>query len=87
MKKIGRAFVGEWRITEMEAWDADYLNMEVPAHITIRKDLSTIFSSVWCRGNWMGGWKPWMARTLRFLVGRFRRERPDEWTRLAAAQG
>jgi hypothetical protein len=36
-------FVGEWRITEMEAWDADYLDMEVPAHITIRKHLAGEF--------------------------------------------
>jgi len=43
MKTIGRAFVGEWRITEMEAWDAEYLDMEVPAHITIRKDLTGDF--------------------------------------------
>lgn len=43
MKKMDRAFVGQWRITEMEAWDADYLDMEVPAHITIRKDLTGEF--------------------------------------------
>lgn len=43
MKKAERAFVGEWRITEMEVWDADYLDMEVHAHITIRKDLSGEF--------------------------------------------
>ena len=28
--------VGTWRITSMEAWDADYYDMEGPAHITLR---------------------------------------------------
>jgi hypothetical protein len=42
--KAGRDdFVGNWRITEMESWDADYFDMEVPAHITIRKDLTGEF--------------------------------------------
>jgi hypothetical protein len=36
-------FVGNWRITEMEAWDADYFDMEVPAYITIREDLTGEF--------------------------------------------
>jgi hypothetical protein len=43
MKKPEQAFVGHWRITEMEVWDADYFDMEVPAHITIRKDLTGEF--------------------------------------------
>ena len=28
-------YSGNWRITEMEMWDEDYLNMEVEAFITI----------------------------------------------------
>lgn len=44
MTKTGRSkVVGNWRITEMEAWDADYFDMEVPAHIAIRKDLTGEF--------------------------------------------
>jgi len=43
MKKAVQAFVGAWRITGMEVWDADYFDMEVPAHITIRKDLAGEF--------------------------------------------
>ncbi len=35
--------VGNWRIIEMEAWDADYFDMEVPAYLTIRKDLTGEF--------------------------------------------
>lgn len=43
MKQAEQAFIGHWRITEMEAWDADYFDMEVPAHITLRKDLTGEF--------------------------------------------
>lgn len=44
MTKAGRGdCVGNWRITEMEAWDADYFDMEVPAYLTIRKDLTGEF--------------------------------------------
>ena len=43
MKKSEKVVVGTWRITSMEAWDADYLDMEVPAHITIRDDLTGAF--------------------------------------------
>jgi hypothetical protein len=43
MKKAVQAFVDAWRITGMEVWDADYFDMEVPAHITIRKDLAGEF--------------------------------------------
>jgi hypothetical protein len=40
MSTSASAFVGRWRITEMETWDADYCDMEVPAHITVHQDLS-----------------------------------------------
>ena len=44
MTKAGRGdFIGNWRITEMEVWDADYFDMEVPAYLTIRKDLTGEF--------------------------------------------
>lgn len=43
MKKANKAVVGTWRITGMEVWDADYFDMEVPAHITIRDDLTGEF--------------------------------------------
>lgn len=42
-KAVRGNFVGNWRITEMEAWDADYCDMEAPAYITIRKDLTGEF--------------------------------------------
>lgn len=32
--------MGTWRITSMEVWDADYFDMEAPAHITISADLT-----------------------------------------------
>ncbi len=28
-------YIGKWRITEMEMWESDYLDMEVKAYITI----------------------------------------------------
>ncbi len=39
MKKTEKVVVGDWRITSMEMWDADYFDMEVSAYITIREDL------------------------------------------------
>lgn len=30
--------VGAWRIDGMELWDRDYLDLEVPAHITFDRD-------------------------------------------------
>lgn len=42
-KAVRGDFVGNWRITEMEAWDVEYFDMEVPAYLTIRKDLSGEF--------------------------------------------
>ena len=41
MKNAEKAVLGTWRITCMEAWDADYFDMEVPAHITIRDRTGT----------------------------------------------
>ena len=43
MKKAAQTVVGTWRIVHMDGWDADYVDMEVPAHITIRKDLTGEF--------------------------------------------
>lgn len=43
MKKMETAVIGDWRITGMEVWDADYFDMAVPAHITIRKDFAGEF--------------------------------------------
>lgn len=43
MTKAGQNMIGLWRITGMEVWDADYVDMEVAAHITIRPDLTGQF--------------------------------------------
>lgn len=43
MKKAGKAVLGTWRITGMEVWDADYFDMEAPAHLTLRADLTGDF--------------------------------------------
>jgi hypothetical protein len=42
-KAASSEFVGKWRITGMETWDAEYVDMEVSAFITIRKDLTGEF--------------------------------------------
>ena len=43
MNKSEKAVLGAWRITDMEVWDADYFDSEVPAHITLRDDLTGAF--------------------------------------------
>ena len=37
-KQTDKKFYGTWYICEMEQWDADYFNMEVPDYIEIDKD-------------------------------------------------
>jgi hypothetical protein len=36
--KIPDKFTGKWKIYHMDQWDTDYIDMEVPGHITINKD-------------------------------------------------
>jgi hypothetical protein len=36
-KSSASAFVGKWRIVEMEQWDQDYVDMEEPGHVTFKK--------------------------------------------------
>lgn len=43
MKKADKALLGDWRITGMEAWDVDDIDMEVPAYIRIRDNLTGQF--------------------------------------------
>lgn len=43
MKKAENAVPDRWRFTGMEVWDADYFDMEVPAYVTIRNDLTGEF--------------------------------------------
>ncbi len=43
MKKSEKTVVGDWRITGMEVWNADYFDMEAPAHIMIRDNLTGEF--------------------------------------------
>ena len=38
MKAKIKPYIGTWSIIEMEAWDQEYVNMEVPGHFTFRKD-------------------------------------------------
>jgi len=43
LKKAAQIYIGTWRIVWMEIWDAEYVDMEVAAHIIIRKDLTGEF--------------------------------------------
>ncbi len=38
MKTKIKPFIGKWSIVAMEAWDQEYVNMEVPGHFTFKKD-------------------------------------------------
>ena len=33
-----KEYIGTWRITEMDQWDMDYIDMESPGRIVINKD-------------------------------------------------
>lgn len=37
MKKIN-LYIGKWRITEMEMWDKDFIDMETDGHFLFEKD-------------------------------------------------
>ncbi|HVZ87341.1 MAG TPA: hypothetical protein VHG72_10255 [Polyangia bacterium] len=47
-----RRFVGRWRIVEMEAWDADFVDSDVPGHFTFTGDQGGEFQFGTVRG-WM----------------------------------
>ena len=43
-------FLGSWRIVEMELWDSDYLDLVVPAHITLAEERMGTFQFGTVRG-------------------------------------
>ena len=43
MKTEIKPFFGTWSIIEMEAWDQEYVNIEVPGHFTFKKDGTGLF--------------------------------------------
>ncbi|WP_139559463.1 hypothetical protein [Methylotetracoccus oryzae] len=43
MKQANKAVIGQWRITDMEMWDAEYFDMEVPTYVTVRENLTGSF--------------------------------------------
>ena len=59
--KTDKAYVGRWRITEMEQWDKDYIDMLVPGHLTIGDDgmgslqFGVVKAEVDCRVESLGG--------------------------------
>ena len=42
MKQM-KVFTGNWRIVEMEVWDQDYVDMEVPGYLRIGSDATGRF--------------------------------------------
>lgn len=64
MKQI-QYFTGKWCIVEMEAWDQDYVNMEVPGYIRISSDGTGQFQFGLVSGDIDGRVEPW-ADTPRF---------------------
>lgn len=44
MKAAMKAFIGKWRIVEMEAWDQDYVDTEGPGYFAFKKDGTGTFS-------------------------------------------
>lgn len=36
--KTPEQFVGNWRITHMDEWDQNFVDLEAPGHFTIRED-------------------------------------------------
>jgi hypothetical protein len=38
MKTRNNPFIGTWSIIEMEVWDQEFVNMDVPGHFTFEKD-------------------------------------------------
>jgi hypothetical protein len=43
MKAMLKPFIGKWLIVEMEAWDQEYVNTEIPGHFTFKKDGTGLF--------------------------------------------
>jgi hypothetical protein len=46
-----KPFIGTWGIVEMEAWDQEYVNMDVPGHFTFKKDSTGHFQFGLVRGE------------------------------------
>ena len=46
-----KPFIGKWPIVEMEAWDQEYINMEVPGHFTFNTDGTGHFQFGLVRGE------------------------------------
>ena len=38
-----QSYIGRWRITHMDQWDQDFVDLVEPGHITIRRDGSGSF--------------------------------------------
>ena len=43
--------IGRWRITTMEMWDNDFMDAEMPAHISIHKNVQGDFQCGYVQGE------------------------------------
>ena len=50
IRRSAKQFQGSWRILAMQLWDRDYLDLEVPAHLTIDGHRSGSFQFGTVRG-------------------------------------
>jgi hypothetical protein len=55
MKTSFKPFVGKWSIVEMEAWDQEYIDMEVQGHFTFNQDGSGHFQFGLAQGEMVPG--------------------------------
>ncbi len=49
--KAVKKAIGRWRITSMVMWDNDFMDAEVPAHITIHKNMQGDFQFGFVQGE------------------------------------
>ena len=74
---MAKAFKGRWRISEMEVWDNDYLDLVEPAHIVLERENDVAF--VFGTSQGLARRSLRSTRRLgmrRVLLGRFKRHRP-----------
>jgi len=83
LKTSLKAFVGKWSIVAMEAWDQEYIDMEVPGHFTFKKDGTGNFQF----GMVQGEMDCRLENTCERHGSNFPGKGKRSWTRRAAADG
>lgn len=65
-----KGYAGTWRITEMEEWDKQYIDMEIKAYIQIDKKGYGSFQFAVVSGSINGKWMSSAAKNVLHLPGR-----------------